>query len=524
MLIVHHCGKSKMQSQSYSSLPITVDKSHITTLGERLYTESIELIRELVNNAYDADAANVRVSIEADLIKVEDDGAGMDWEGLQQYFNIGSPEKLQKSKSPVYKRDRIGQFGIGKFASLAACRRFEVVTQKGNFAAKVTFDKEQWAQSSGQWQLPVEMLEPDRQRGHGTTVILSKLTRKFDPEAVRQKVLESVPIQARNFAVFVNGKRVVLSRIPGHRIPFLEGTPMGPVHGEIVLVPASQASAREMGIVVRVKGVMVRKEYFDIQSWGKEGARVRGEVNADFLPVTSDRSGFRQDTPEYEAFSAAMQKIMAEVKQQIVRLSDRKETQKVRRALKEALDRIQLALTIHPDFIESGIMPVGEQSDALGEPALAKAGTEGQAPKDDSQAEAEAESSLQPQQEDDAASPSSVNDEDATYKDKTQAERKPVVKRLTPNTVIRKIRVGDHLVSCCLDHFGEAGPECFTQGQIIYINRDHPLYKREAKKKASHTMYLARLMSQEIALMKTPADPRAAFQKQSELLKAAFAE
>ncbi len=37
-------------------LPVTVDKSHLITIGERLYSESIELIRELVNNAYDADA------------------------------------------------------------------------------------------------------------------------------------------------------------------------------------------------------------------------------------------------------------------------------------------------------------------------------------------------------------------------------------------------------------------------------------------------------------------------------------
>jgi hypothetical protein len=40
-------------------LPVTVDKSHLITIGERLYSESIELIRELVNNAYDADAAEV---------------------------------------------------------------------------------------------------------------------------------------------------------------------------------------------------------------------------------------------------------------------------------------------------------------------------------------------------------------------------------------------------------------------------------------------------------------------------------
>ena len=303
-----------MELKSPTTIPITVDKSHITTLGERLYTESIELIRELVNNAYDADAVRVRVTIQPDMIKIEDDGTGMDWEGLCQYFNIGSPEKLQNSKSSVFRRDRIGQFGIGKFASLAACERFVVYTQKKSFAARVTFDKNSWSQDGGRWELPVEKLDPDKRRGDGTTVVLSKLTRTFDPDAVRQKILESVPIQATDFAVFVNGKRVVFARVSGHRIPFLEGTQFGPVHGEIIIVPVSQASAIDMGIEVRVKGVMVKQDYFGIQTWGKEGARIRGEVNADFLVVTSDRSGFRTDVAEYDAFASAMDRVMEGVK------------------------------------------------------------------------------------------------------------------------------------------------------------------------------------------------------------------
>ncbi len=48
-------------------IPVTIDKSHIITIGERLYGESIELIRELVNNAYDADATRVDIQIEEEI-------------------------------------------------------------------------------------------------------------------------------------------------------------------------------------------------------------------------------------------------------------------------------------------------------------------------------------------------------------------------------------------------------------------------------------------------------------------------
>ena len=100
-------------------LDVTVDKRHIISIGERLYAESVELLRELINNAYDADATEVRVDIAPDRISVADDGAGMDADGLRQYFCIGSDEKVIRSLSPRFGRDRIGQFGIGKFASLA---------------------------------------------------------------------------------------------------------------------------------------------------------------------------------------------------------------------------------------------------------------------------------------------------------------------------------------------------------------------------------------------------------------------
>jgi HSP90 family molecular chaperone len=68
-------------------IEVRVDKSHIITIGERLYSESIEFIREIVNNAYDADATLVEITVSEDSIEIRDNGSGMDREGLKQYFN-----------------------------------------------------------------------------------------------------------------------------------------------------------------------------------------------------------------------------------------------------------------------------------------------------------------------------------------------------------------------------------------------------------------------------------------------------
>ena len=58
-------------------IEVTVDKSHLVTIGERLYGESVELIRELVNNAYDADATEVKITISSD--KIPSIGTGPYW-------------------------------------------------------------------------------------------------------------------------------------------------------------------------------------------------------------------------------------------------------------------------------------------------------------------------------------------------------------------------------------------------------------------------------------------------------------
>ena len=474
-------------------LPIVVDKSHLFTIGEKLYSESIELVRELVNNAYDADATEVKVAIGEDSIVVEDNGSGMDRKGLEQYFNVGSPFKKIHSKSPRFQRDRIGQFGIGKFATLSACQRFEVYTQCGSFAATVTFDKEEWEKGENPWQLPLDVKPLDPQRGDGTTVTLSRMTRRFDLEAVERRIKESVPLKAENFRVYLNGKPITARQLSGRKIPFLEGTDYGVIHGEIVIVPSSQASTHDLGIECKVKQATIKRELFGMESWGKSVVRVKGEVHADFLPITTDRSGFIADSGEYKAFSGIMKQVMGHIREVLTEMNSQKENVKTRRALKDALVRVQKALAINPDFSPFGELPLADNIPGVGGAGLV-----------------------------DSPDQSRVTIEKGRKRRKSKKDKSPRVRQLTPNAVIRKVKMGHSGVTCCLDNFGPDGAECFSEGTTIFVNRDHPLYRREMKKRNSHTMHLARLFTQEISLMKTPRDPRQAYERQSKLLRDAF--
>ena len=475
-------------------IPVTVDRSHLVAIGERLYAESVELLRELVNNAYDADAAEVRISLSDDEITVADNGSGMDFKGLKQYFNIGSPFKKQNPVSPKFKRTRIGEFGIGKFSVLSACEHFEVSTKKGNFAGTVFFDKSEWHSQSGKWELPLQRETVSEEAPDGSKVVLRGLKKKFDIESVERRLIETLPLKAPDFNVYLNGKKLLPRALMGRKMPFLEGTDPGIIHGEIVILPASKGTHEEAGVLVRVKQVSVRRLSFGIES--NLLPRITGEVNADFLPLTTDRNDFLRDTREFKIFSKAMERVVAQAKEELGRQSDEKENRRVKRALKEVTEKIESALLKNKEWCPPGLLPVGDGKGDGAASFRVKSGKiieEGETPK-----------------------------ERAKGKPRKKRALRPHLRQLTPNALVKKVRIGQMNLALVMDHFGPDGTESFIEEEIIYINRDHPLYVRESKNRERHIMNVARLICQEVSLLSQAKNPRQAYERQSKLLKDAF--
>jgi hypothetical protein len=208
-----------------------------------------------------------------------------------------------------------------------------------------------------------------------------------------------------------------------------------------------------------------------------------------------------------------MQSVAEEVRRSLSRQSDRQERQRARRAVKEAFRRVERSLARNPD-----LSPFGPVSLAMVQPKAIGGGgvvseaqqTRGSAPSD--QAAPKAMSAAVPPEAAAPATPSST----------APLKRRPRIRKLTPHAVVHRVRLGDAGVTCCLDHFGPDGREAFHEGTIIYINRDHPLYLRNSRRREIHTLHLTRLLTQEISLMKEPRSPRQAFEHQSKLLRDAF--
>src|SRR4030043_2464127 len=336
-----------------SKIKVTVDKSHLFTLGEKMYRESIEFIRELVNNAYDADATEVKVMISDNKIIVADNGSGMNEKGLEQFFTVGSEEKRIRNTSSRYNRKKMGQFGIGKFSALTLAERFIIESVKGKYAYSVVFDKDRW-KSSSSWDLPIKKEPSTVLNGEGSKVILENLKKKISVNEVEKYIRQSVPLRAKKFAVYLNNKRITAKTVTGKIYPIKINTMHGEIEGEIVIA-LNPRDIDEPGVECRVKEVLIKREFFGLDKKYHHGiSRVCGSVNANFLPLISSRSDFITDSGEYLLFYKLLQ---AELEKILIDLKKQKETKNLQKETKEldqVMRQIRDALMLNPDFVPQG--------------------------------------------------------------------------------------------------------------------------------------------------------------------------
>jgi len=113
---------------------LKVDKQIVPLLSKSTYHRSFAYaIRELVSNAYDADALTIKININKDFsqIEIEDDGNGMTYDEFDYYCTIAG-QKRDIKLSRKFKRRRIGQFGIGFLSIFPFCEFLEITTTVEN--------------------------------------------------------------------------------------------------------------------------------------------------------------------------------------------------------------------------------------------------------------------------------------------------------------------------------------------------------------------------------------------------------
>jgi signal transduction histidine kinase len=126
----------------------SVDASHVYRLGIELVSKQETAVAELIKNAYDADATKVKLTFSNSLSKggellVVDNGEGMSREKLiNGFMRISTQEKVDSPVSTVFRRQRAGRKGIGRFAAQRLGTKLLITTQQEaeDFSLEVEID------------------------------------------------------------------------------------------------------------------------------------------------------------------------------------------------------------------------------------------------------------------------------------------------------------------------------------------------------------------------------------------------
>ena len=193
-------------------------------LGET-YRSSEVALKELVDNAWDADARNVWISLSEPLSKnpltIKDDGRGMTEEAVRaEYLNIASDKRKRTGElSPNFKRKIKGRKGIGKFAGLAVAQVMTIETTVNGMTSKLMIDKKKIADTDRDIEkIPLDFeVKAANGQGDGTLIELSALDQQLNfpsAEKIRELLVREYGREL-NFTIFVDDDPLTLEDLPG---------------------------------------------------------------------------------------------------------------------------------------------------------------------------------------------------------------------------------------------------------------------------------------------------------------------
>lgn len=168
-----------------------VDPLLIKVLSET-YRSTEKALKELVDNAWDADATAVRIKLPEPLsgepIVISDDGSGMTLMEVEgEYLSVADDRRSRRGeRTPKFKRLVKGRKGIGKFAGLMAADTMEMETRVRGQRTCVQIPKDALKPREGDLEavsLPIESAACPPEE-HGTTITLRNLNQAFEyPDA-----------------------------------------------------------------------------------------------------------------------------------------------------------------------------------------------------------------------------------------------------------------------------------------------------------------------------------------------------
>ena len=232
-------------------------------LGEN-YRSTELAVKELVDNAWDADASEVRIELPepmtAQPVRIVDNGAGMKPSELQaDYFNVARDRRLTKGNiTHIYRRKVKGRKGIGKFAGLMVADHMTVQTTASGIRSTLSFRRSALLEHEGDLEnFPIEfVIDESNDYPSGTSVTLNDLHQHLQfpvPEKLRLLLVREYG-QTEDFRIFVNGEQITFSDIPGPKFEHEATLPSGGTAKIKLTIAEGKRKPPYSGLIIRVNG------------------------------------------------------------------------------------------------------------------------------------------------------------------------------------------------------------------------------------------------------------------------------
>lgn len=279
-----------------SELRFQVD-SRLATLLSQEYSSSEKALKELVDNAWDADAENVAVTLPSPMsampIVIIDDGSGMTEEELRRhYLFIAADRRSHRGERTSGKNRQIkGRKGIGKFAGLMVASTMMLETRARGRLCSFTLRLEDLANVADIEHLNIAFrTEPCDEKLHGTTITLSNLHQNYvypDANKMRQVLLQDYGRQD-DFCLSIDGKKLAVDDLSGSYSDIEKELPVLGLVKLRFTISDKKSGLRQPGITLRVDGKSIGKpKFFGLDELDdfppKLLRKLYGEVDADGL-------------------------------------------------------------------------------------------------------------------------------------------------------------------------------------------------------------------------------------------------
>jgi hypothetical protein len=308
----------------------SVDTKLTRLLGET-YRSSEVALKELVDNAWDADARNVVIALpdplSSESIVVQDDGTGMTALELRgEYLNIASDKRSRIGKeTPGLNRKVKGRKGIGKFAGLMIAEKMRIESVARGKRCTLVIDKKELIENGNDLEsVPLSFEEATAEADSGgTRITLSLLNTNLNfptPDRLREVLIHEYG-REDGFKVTVNGVPLSIQDVPGMTAQLSATLPTAGTVDLCFTVADGKKLPRSPGIILKVGGKTVGKPHLfglddDEEIPQKLARKVYGEVEITGMEdyVTADWGGVIENS---KAYQEALQFIQTEVKKQL---------------------------------------------------------------------------------------------------------------------------------------------------------------------------------------------------------------